>query len=76
MKIVIWSKENCSHCKTTKLFLEQKNLPYEERVIGRDVSKIDLLEVVPDAKTVPQVFIDDDLVGGYQDLVQYFRNAE
>ena len=35
-------------------------------------SKEDLLKVVPNAKTVPQIFIEDRYIGGYTELMEYF----
>lgn len=73
MKIVIWSKYNCSYCEMAKQLLDQKSLVYEERKIGDDWTREDLLESVPDARSVPQIFINDVLVGGYDRLLEYFE---
>ena len=45
-----------------------KGIQFEERKIGDGYTKEDLLEAVPTARTVPQIFLDEELVGGFDDL--------
>jgi glutaredoxin 3 len=68
MKAIMWSKENCPYCVQAKLLLEQKGYEIEERKIGDSYTKEQLLEAVPTARTVPQIFIDDEYVGGFNEL--------
>lgn len=72
MKAIIWSKESCPYCDRAKTLLTQKGIQYEERKIGEGWTKEQLLEAVPTARTVPQIFLDDTLVGGYDDLRKKF----
>ncbi len=74
MQAIVWSTSTCSFCKQAKTLLEKHNIPYEERLIGSDWTKEQLLEVVPNARTVPQIFIDENYVGGYTDLVSYLNS--
>lgn len=68
MKAVVWSKYNCQYCDMAKALLNQKNIPFEERKIGDGYTREELLEAVPNARTVPQIFLDDELIGGYNEL--------
>lgn len=69
-KAIVWSKNGCGFCVSAKRLLEARNIPYEERNISKgEWSKADLLKAVPDAKTVPQVFLDEELIGGYDKLL-------
>lgn len=70
MKAVIWSKYHCTFCDQAKVLLQQKGIPYEERKIGDGWTKEELLEAVPNARAVPQIFIDEEYVGGYTELKQ------
>lgn len=74
MKAIIWSKYNCQYCDSAKKLLESKGIQYEERKIGNGYTKEELLEAVPDARTVPQIFLNDEYVGGYTELVQKLNN--
>jgi glutaredoxin 3 len=67
-KAVIWSKYNCGFCDQAKALLKMKGIAFEERKIGDGYTKEDLLEAVPTARTVPQIFIEDELVGGFIEL--------
>lgn len=71
MSAVIWSKTTCSYCDLAKDLFNEQGIAFEERIIGQDWTKDQLLEVVPDAKTVPQIFIEGTHVGGYDDLKSY-----
>jgi glutaredoxin 3 len=68
MKAIVYSKYNCPYCDQAKALLKQKGIQVEERKIGDGYSKEDLLEAVPNARTVPQIFIDEQLIGGFTEL--------
>jgi glutaredoxin 3 len=76
MQAVIWSKDFCGYCDLAKRLLEQKGIKYEERKIGTGWTKEQLLESVPTARTVPQIFLDDKLIGGHDDLIKYFNEVK
>jgi glutaredoxin 3 len=76
MQAVIWSKDFCGYCDLAKRLLEQKGIKYEERKIGSGWTKEQLLESVPTARTVPQIFLDDKLIGGHDDLIKYFNEVK
>ena len=73
MKAVVWSKYNCPFCDQAKALLTHKGIEIEGRKIGDGYTKEDLLEAVPTARTVPQIFLDDKLVGGFTELKQYLK---
>ena len=68
MRAIVWSKDNCPYCVQAKALLTQKGIEFEERKIGEGWTKEQLLEAVPDARTVPQIFLDGELVGGFTEL--------
>jgi len=77
-KIEIYSKDLCPYCDMAKEFFKQKELTFVEHKIGHADStypngftKQMLLERVPGARTVPQIFIDGKLVGGWTDLINH-----
>jgi len=70
MKFIVWTKPNCPNCDQAKALLKNKGIEYEERNIGVDWTKEQLLEAVPTARTVPQIFMGEEYVGGYTDLKQ------
>ena len=73
MKAVVYSKYNCPYCDQAKALLKQKGIQVEERKIGDGFTKEDLLEAVPNARTVPQIFIDEQLIGGFTELKKHLE---
>lgn len=67
-KAVVWSKEACPFCDQAKSLLTMKGIAYEEKKIGEGYTKEQLLEAVPGARAVPQIFLDDTLIGGFAEL--------
>ena len=76
MKAIVWSNVGCHFCEMAKTLLTQKGIEYEERNIAKDWKIQDLLEAVPSARTVPQIYLDDKYVGSYDDLVEYLKNDQ
>jgi glutaredoxin 3 len=73
MKVVVWSKYHCSYCDQAKALLGQRDIRFEERKIGDGYSKEELLEAIPTARTVPQIIIDDKVIGGFNELKAYLN---
>jgi glutaredoxin len=73
MNVLIWSKYDCSQCEQAKNLLKSKGINFEERKLGDGWTKEDLLESVPTARSVPQIFIDENYVGGFTDLKKYLE---
>jgi len=68
MKAIVWSKYHCPYCDQAKALLKQKGIEFEEKKIGDGYTKEELLEAVPNARTVPQIFLDGTLIGGFTEL--------
>jgi glutaredoxin 3 len=69
MKAIVWSKDQCPYCVQAKALLESKGIEYEERnIMHGTYTKEQLLEAVPTARTLPQVFLDEEYVGGFNEL--------
>jgi len=74
MTNIVWSKDNCNYCVKAKNILNSKNISFEERNISNEWTKEQLLEAVPNAKTVPQIFLWGKYIGGYDSLMEYLEN--
>ena len=75
-RAIVWSKPMCPYCDMAKSLLKQKEIEYEERKIGEGWTKEQLLEAVPGVRSVPQILLDDKLIGGYDQLKEYFKQGE
>ena len=70
---IIWSKNACPFCDQAKNLLKLKGIEFEERNISTDWTREQLLEAVPDARTVPQIFLDEQLIGGFTELRKHLQ---
>ena len=68
MKAIVWGKNQCPYCDQAKALLKMKGIEFEERNINKDYTREALLEAVPNARTVPQIFLDGELIGGFTEL--------
>jgi glutaredoxin 3 len=76
MTAIVWSKTPCPYCDQAKALLKQRGIAYEERNITDGVwTKEHLMEAVPTARTVPQIFMHEKLIGGFTELRAYLENT-
>lgn len=67
-KVVIYSKTYCPFCVRAKNLFDSKGVAYEEIMVDSDPQLFNDLKKKTGMMTVPQIFIDDKLIGGYTDL--------
>lgn len=76
-EVKIYTTTYCGFCSRAKDFLRSKGVAYEEiDVTEDDAMRAQLVEMSGGRKTVPQVFIGGQPVGGYTDLVQLEREGK
>ena len=68
-KIEVYSSGHCPYCIMTKQFLENRSLAYTEIRIDLDPTKRDEMIAKSRQRTVPQIFINNEAIGGYTDLI-------
>ena len=68
MNVVIYSKPNCPFCTKAKDWFRTHGFTYTENVLYTEDQMLALFQKVPGARSVPQIFIDDKLIGTYDDL--------
>ena len=73
MQAIVWSKDACPFCLQAKALLESRGIKFEERNVSKDWTREQLLAAVPTARTLPQIFLDDKLIGGFTELRQHFQ---
>ena len=74
MTITIYSKPNCTFCDKSKALVKGLGLTYDETMFGKDFNSPEALyeQVGKQVRTMPQIKIDGKLIGGYNQLVEYF----
>lgn len=76
MDIVIYTKPNCPWCVKAKELMKKLHMEYSEKILDVDYKRDELRELVPEnlPLTVPQIFVYNKRVGGYEDFVEYCDN--
>ena len=72
----MYTKANCPNCVTAKLILDAAGLKYADVDIEVGDRLGNLLKEFPDARQMPQIFINDQLVGGYTELASLERDGK
>lgn len=73
MSAEVFTKPGCPYCVAAKQLLVKKNIPYTERDITRREHWDEIKSRVPGFRTVPQVFLDGQHIGGFDDLSLHFK---
>ena len=76
-KVVIYTGQRCAHCYWAKALLNKKNIGFTEYNISTDVTKREeMLKKSNGARTVPQIFIGEQHVGGNRELQALEREGK
>ena len=75
-KVVIYSKTYCPYCVRAKNLFDGKGVTYDEIMVDSDPALFNELKQKSGMLTVPQIFIDDKLVGGFTELAELEANGE
>ena len=71
--IKVYTTPNCPYCVRAKQLLDDKGVAYESIDVSNPADREELIAKAQGRRTVPQIFIDDSLVGGYDDLAALDR---
>ena len=66
--IEIWSKPQCVFCDKAVQLCQMKELEFKKYMIDVDYSREDLMDKFPNARTFPQITMDNVYIGGYTEL--------
>ena len=73
MKAIIYSKPDCGYCVKAKAFMVGADIEYDEYTVGPDILWETVQARAPvEITTVPQIWIDGQYVGGYNELVKWY----
>lgn len=74
--VVVFVGDYCPYCRAAKEFLKSKKVAFREVDVSQDAcARRDLAEKAGGRETIPQIFADGVLIGGYDDLVAYYRSG-
>ena len=67
--IKIYTTNWCSFCVMAKRYFDEQEMPYEEINIEKEGMSREELQKVTGGMSVPQIVIDDEVIGGYENLM-------
>lgn len=67
-RIEVFSGPNCIYCERAKRLLNEYGLEFRELSVSEEKNLDEVTRRVPTARTIPQIFIDGEHVGGFDDL--------
>ena len=68
LDVLIYTTKDCSYCKKAKLIFKKFKIKYNEIIINDELDRIEMSRLSKGKKTVPQIFIKNKHIGGYDDL--------
>jgi glutaredoxin 3 len=74
--IIIYSGSNCAYCVRAKELLKRRNLSFTEILIDEDDKKREEMIAKTNRYTIPQIFINDQHIGGCDDLYALDRSGQ
>lgn len=75
-KVIVYSKEQCPYCVLAKKLLASKNVEFTEIRVDLDAQKLEEMMRLSNQRTVPQIFINDQSIGGYDDLAALAKSGK
>ena len=70
MKALVYTKPMCGYCISAKNLLKSKGIEYEERYLDNQQVIKEFVEQHPTKRSMPQIWLDDEYVGGFRELQQ------
>jgi glutaredoxin 3 len=74
-RVTVYTTEPCGYCRTAKALLDKRGVPYEEINLSKDAEGRSELVARTGMMTFPQVILDDEPIGGFQELVVADRSG-
>jgi glutaredoxin 3 len=75
-KVTVYSTTVCPYCVNAKELLNSQGIAYEEILVDKDPVKRAEMEQLSGRRTVPQIFIGEQSVGGFSDLKKLYEEGE
>ena len=75
-KVQVFSTHRCPYCERAKRLLDRKGVQYEEIYVDTDQEKLAEMITRTQRRSVPQIFIGDTHIGGYDNMVELDQDGK
>ena len=76
VKITMYASEYCSYCMAARMLLKKKGVDYDEVLVTDDPALREEMERRSNKTSVPQIFIADQAIGGFDELYELEESGE
>ena len=76
MNVIIYTQDMCGYCDAAIREFTRRDWDYTVHNIKNPINYNNLKELIPDLKTVPQIWIEKEHIGGYDDLLVWLRDSD
>lgn len=56
--VIVYSKDNCANCRTAMALLKTKGVEFEVKKLGSDITREELIALIPHARDMPQITVN------------------
>lgn len=74
--IRIYGNDTCAYCGAARMLLTKKGVRFEDVLVNKDADKLDEMRERSGRTSVPQIFVGDTHVGGFDELCELDKNGE
>jgi len=74
--VVMYGTAMCPYCAAARMLLTKKKVTFEDISVSGDAALRATMEQLSGQRTVPQIFIDDKPVGGFDDIYELDQKGE
>ena len=75
MEVLVLTKDACPYCDQAKALLTRLQIKFKTRKLGEDLTREQVFEMCPNARTFPQIIIGNKVIGGYSELTTYIETT-
>jgi glutaredoxin len=69
--MIIYTKDSCGYCTQAKMYMQSREVEYQEMRIGKHITREEFIKLFPNVKSLPFILDGDQQVGGYNHLLDY-----
>ena len=75
-RIRLYGTEHCGYCLAARMLLKKKGVEFEDIPVGGDPARRREMLELGGGRTVPQIFVDDTPIGGFDELCALDKSGE
>jgi len=75
-KVVVFSTAHCGYCERAKALLNRKGIEFSEVMVDEDLEQRQIMMDRSGRRSVPQIFINDEPIGGSDELHELDKSGE